>query len=157
MSLETDIKQKEFKSEYNKAIVNLIYTFNWLDYQQKKFFKEYDLTQQQYNILRILRGQYPQPCTINLLRDRMLDKMCDASRIVERLRLKDLIVRKISFQDRRAVDIIISDKGLQILEQIDAPIKEFENTITGLSVEEAEHLNALLDKFRNGKEYASGF
>ena len=151
MSLETDIKQSEFKSEYNKAIVNLIYTFNWLDYQHKNFFKQYGLTSQQYNILRILRGQHPQPCTINLLRERMLDKMCDASRIVERLRLKDLIVRKISFSDRRAVDIIISDKGLEILSQIDGPIKKFEDTIAGLSPEEAKYLNDLLDKFREKK------
>ena len=151
MSLEIEIKQKEFKNEHNKVIVNLLYTYSWLEYQQKNFFKDYDLTSQQYNILRILRGQYPNPCTINILRERMLDKMCDASRIVERLRLKDLLVRQISFNDRRAVDIVISEKGLNVLEQIDGPIAAFEENVSSLTEEEAKTLNSLLDKFRKGR------
>ena len=81
MRLEDEIKQKEFKSEYHKGIVNLIYTFNWIDSKSKDFFKQFNLTPQQFNILRILRGQHPKPSTINLLKERMLDKMSDTSRI----------------------------------------------------------------------------
>jgi DNA-binding MarR family transcriptional regulator len=148
MRLEEEIQQKEFKNENQKALVNIIYTFNWLDSKFKDFFKTYDLTSQQFNILRILRGQHPKPCTINLLKERMLDKMCDASRIVERLRLKNLLDRTPSPNDRRSVDIIISDKGLKLLELIDNNIDSLYNTMNSLSHEEINLLNSLLDKAR---------
>jgi DNA-binding MarR family transcriptional regulator len=148
MRLEEEIKTKEFRNENHKVIVNLIYTFNWLDTKAKNFFKKYDLTPQQFNILRILRGQHPKPCTINLLKDRMLDKMCDASRIVERLRLKELLERKQSEDDRRSVDIMISQKGLELLEEIDKNIDNFNNIVSTLSKEEMVKLNQLLDKAR---------
>jgi DNA-binding MarR family transcriptional regulator len=148
MRLEEEIQQKEFKNENQKALVNIIYTFNWLDSKFKDFFKIYDLTSQQFNILRILRGQHPKPCTINLLKERMLDKMCDASRIVERLRLKNLLDRTPSPNDRRSVDIIISDKGLKLLELIDNNIDSLYNTMNSLSHEEINLLNSLLDKAR---------
>jgi DNA-binding MarR family transcriptional regulator len=148
MRLEDEIKQKEFKNEYQKSLVNIIYTFNWLDTKFKDFFKTYDLTSQQFNILRILRGQHPKPCTINLLKDRMLDKMCDASRIVERLRVKNLLERTQCPNDRRSVDIIISDKGLKLLELIDNNIEPLHNTLNSLSPEEIKKLNDLLDKAR---------
>jgi DNA-binding MarR family transcriptional regulator len=148
MRLEEEIKQKEFRNENHKAIVNLIYTFNWLDSKARIFFKQYDLTPPQFNILRILRGQHPKPCTINLLKERMLDKECDASRIVERLRLKELLERNQSSIDRRSVDIIISEKGLQLLDEIDKKIDNFNNIISSLNKEELLKLNQLLDKAR---------
>jgi DNA-binding MarR family transcriptional regulator len=148
MRLEEEIKQKEFRNENHKAIVNIIYTFNWLDSKSRAFFKQYDLTPQQFNILRILRGQHPKPCTINLLKERMLDKECDASRIVERLRLKELLERKQSSEDRRTVDIAILNKGLQLLEEIDKKIDNLNNIVSSLSKEELIKLNQLLDKAR---------
>jgi len=148
MRLEDEIKQKEFKSEYNKAIVNMIYTFNWMDAKSKSFFEPFGLTPQQFNILRILRGQYPKPATVNLLKERMLDKMCDASRIVERLRLKGLLERTTCQNDRRAVDIQISDSGLKLLGEIDARLDNFDNMLSQLSQEEVSKLNELLDKLR---------
>ena len=148
MSLEDELKQKEFKSVYHKVVLNVMYTYSVLDNKFKFFFKKFDLTTQQFNILRILRGQYPNPATINLLKERMLDKMSDASRIVERLRLKGLVHRKTASGDRRSVDILISPEGLELLKKIDEPIVEFENSITKLSEEEAIQLNFLLDKFR---------
>lgn len=148
MRLEEEIKQKEFVSEYQKGIVNLIYTYNWLDAKSKEFFKNYDLTSQQFNILRILRGQYPNPSTINLLKDRMLDKMCDASRIVERLRLKNLLIRSQSANDRRSVDIVISQKGLDLLAEIDKEMENFNSMMHTLDQEEIKQLNELLDKLR---------
>lgn len=148
MRLEDEIKQKEFKSEFNKAVVNIIYTFNWLDSKSKDFLKPYDLTPQQFNILRILRGQYPKPSTINLLKERMLDKMSDASRIVERLRLKNLVERKICVDDRRAVDIVISAKGLELLSEIDKSSHKLDGLISNLTEGETLQLNVLLDKIR---------
>jgi DNA-binding MarR family transcriptional regulator len=149
MKLEDEIKQvKAFTNEYNKVVVNIIYTYNWLDASTKTFFSDYDITTQQFNILRILRGQYPKPSTINLLRERMLDKMCDASRLVERLRIKDLVERTKASTDKRAVDIIITEKGLELLSKIDQNFPDFENKLQTLSLEEAVTLNNLLDKLR---------
>ncbi|MBC7451369.1 MAG: MarR family transcriptional regulator [Cytophagales bacterium] len=148
MKLEEEIKQvKAFKNEYTKAVVNIMFTYNWLESFTRDFFKEYDITSQQYNILRILRGQHPNPCTINLLRDRMLDKMCDASRLVERLRIKGLVERSKASSDKRAVDIIITTKGLELLSKIDENLP-FENKLHTLTEAEVATLNTLLDKVR---------
>ena len=148
MSLEEDIKQTKFKSEAHKAAVNIIYTFNWIDSKTRDFFKNYDLTPQQFNILRILRGQHPEPSTINLLKERMLDKMCDASRMVERLRLKNLLERHTCPNDRRSVDILITSKGLDLLNDIDAEFDKFNMHIMHLQEEDLKQLNILLDKIR---------
>lgn len=149
MRLEEEIKQvKAFSSEYNKVVVNLIYTYNWLDSSTKVFFQEFDITSQQFNILRILRGQYPNPSTINLLKERMLDKMCDASRLVERLRLKGLVERSKASSDKRAVDILITKKGDQLLSKIDLTLPVFEEKFKSLSEQEVTDLNKLLDKLR---------
>ena len=149
MRLEEEIKQiKPFKNDYSKAIVNLIYTYNWVESSSKSFFKEFDITSQQFNILRILQGQYPMPATINLLRDRMLDKMCDASRLVERLRLKGLLERNKASSDKRAVDIIITKKGIALLAEIELKMPVFEAKFKSLNEDEVKVLNNLLDKFR---------
>lgn len=152
MSLENDIKQKEFKSEYQKAVVNLIYTYNHTVDRISTVFKKYDITRQQYNVLRILRGQHPKPTNINLIKERMLDKMSDASRIVERLRIKELLEREQCQQDKRSVEIKISDAGLHLLEQVDPHLLEFESNYIQLSEEEAQTLNHLLDKLRGSNE-----
>jgi DNA-binding MarR family transcriptional regulator len=149
MKLEDEIKQvKAFRSEYNKAIVNLIFTYNWFDSYSKAFFIEFDITSQQFNILRILRGQHPQPSTINLLKDRMLDKMSDASRLIERLLIKGLVERKKATSDKRAVDIYISSKGEELLSKIDLKMPLFEDKFNTLSKDEVVTLNTLLDKLR---------
>src|SRR4051812_18512275 len=129
MRLEDEIKQKEFSSEYHKGIINLMFTFSWLDDHSREFFKKFGLTPQQFNILRILRGQHPNPCTINLLKDRMLDKICDASRMIERLRKKELVERKVSLNDRRSVDIIVTKKGIDLLKKIDKTLPDFEKVM----------------------------
>lgn len=149
MKLEDEIKQvKAFSSQYNKAMVNLIYTYNWFDASSKIFFQEYDITSQQFNILRILKGQHPNPSTINLLKERMLDKMCDASRLVERLRIKGLVERSKASTDKRAVDILITKKGEQLLSKIALQFPAFEAKFKTLSDEEIQELNTLLDKLR---------
>lgn len=148
MKLEDAIKQDQFRSEYEKLGINVLYTGGWLHAIQTRRLKPYRLSVQQYNILRILRGQLPNPATVNLLKERMLDKMSNASRLVEKLRMKGLVERHICQHDRRAVDITITQKGLDLLAEIDNLWSTWEESFKTLPIEEARNLNFLLDKFR---------
>ena len=149
MRLEDEIVQKKFKSPYQKAIINILYTSNWLGTLHGHILKPYGLTRQQYNILRILRGQHPNPATIRLLTERMLDKMSNASRLVEKLRQKELVERDPCQEDRRQVNVKISEKGLELLKELDAALVEVDKTMrNGLTEEEAKELNRILDKLR---------
>jgi DNA-binding MarR family transcriptional regulator len=148
MKIEDEIAQPKFKDEFQKAVVNLIFTNNWVLTQHKNFFAKYDLTAQQFNILRILRGQYPKTSTVNLLKNRMLDKMSDASRLVERLKQKGLAERIENKNDRRAVDILITQKGLDLLAEIDANYNQMSAPTKNITEQEAKILNEILDKMR---------
>nr|WP_299819191.1 MarR family transcriptional regulator [uncultured Pontibacter sp.] len=149
MKIEEEIKQKTFKSAYHKAFINVMYTSGWLQQQQAAIFKPYSITLPQYNILRILRGQHPQPATVSLLIERMLDKTSNASRIVDKLEVKGLVTRKQCPADRRTVDVLITDKGLGLLKEMET-IEGGEATgIKNLTEEEAITLSDLLDKIRN--------
>ncbi len=150
MRLEDEIVQKEFLDENHKALVNIIYTYSFLINKMSGFFKSRGITRQQFNVLRILRGQYPNAANLNLIKDRMLDKMSDASRIVERLRIKNLIDRRQSRHDRREVEITINQAGLELLEETDLEINKFYRMFDSLNPEELKLLNSLLDKFRQG-------
>lgn len=149
MGIAEDIKQKKFRTEYSKAIVNLIYTNSWLNQRHVALFKPFGLTTPQFNILRILRGQHPEPSTVNLLIDRMLDKSSNASRIVDKLEEKGLVIRKQCSDDRRAVDVFISDEGLTLLSRLDKEMESWERDSRTLSEEDCKTLNQLLDKIRN--------
>ncbi|WP_200975557.1 MarR family winged helix-turn-helix transcriptional regulator [Echinicola sp. 20G] len=148
MKIEEAIKQKTFKSPYNKAVVNLLYTQSYLVTHQSKLFKPYELSPEQYNVLRILRGHYPDPITVSSIQDRMLNKMSNASRLVEKLKQKGFAERKECPADRRQVDITITQKGLALLELLDEEIKTFNDRVINLSEEEVNQLNDLLDKLR---------
>lgn len=148
MSLENDIQQKTFRSEYHKAILNILFTHNYLINTVNDFFKDYSITRQQYNVMRIVRGQTSRTASIQLIRDRMLDKMSDASRIVERLRIKNLVSREVSPDDKRTVQIAITEDGIKLLESIELRIEETEAALRKLSIAEVEQLNMLLDKMR---------
>lgn len=148
MKLEEQITQQKFRNQFHKLAVNIIYTHSRLMDHFSNIFNKYDITPNQYNILRILRGQYPNPATINLLKERMLDKMSDASRMVERLRLKGFVERAKSAKDRRMADVIISENGLELLRKIDKYDTQFDSFFESLSEKEAETLNNLLDKIR---------
>jgi DNA-binding MarR family transcriptional regulator len=148
MSLENDIHQREFRSEYHKALLNIIYTNNFLVDRLNDVFKNHDITRQQYNVLRILKGQLPRAASINLIKERMLDKMSDASRIVERLRSKDLVTRRSSDTDKRAAEVTITTKGLKFLEVMDPLVESCESAISHLSTDEVRRLNELLDAIR---------
>jgi DNA-binding MarR family transcriptional regulator len=148
MGLAEEIQQSKFTSERQKGLLNLIYTYNSLITEMNAYFKAHDITRQQYNVLRILRGQYPRPASINLLKERMLDKMSDTSRIVKRLELKKLVKRTESDLDRRAVEVSITKKGLALLEETDNTVNGFEHLLDNLSETETYQLNFLLDKLR---------
>src|ERR1035437_10994231 len=143
MKLEEEIKQNKFKDEYHKLGVNIIYTSNWMVGQRSKHLKEFDISPEQFNILRILRGQYPDPATVNLLIERMLNKMSNASRLVEKLRKKGLVERKTCADDRRACDVLITKKGLELLKKLDETEKEWIKMVAHLSENEVKKMNDL--------------
>ena len=148
MELEKEIHQVRFKNDYHKLVVNMIYSYSWVTGLVKERLSTEQVTLQQYNLLRILRGQFPNPSTINLLKERMLDKMSDASRIVERLVQKELVTRSVNVVDRRAVDILITQKGLDVLAYLDPVVTPVDILRQNLTEDEARQLNVLLDKLR---------
>jgi len=151
MGIEEDIQQrKDFRSEFHKASVNIIYSANWILEKVKEFVSHEDITPQQYNILRILRGSEVPISTLQI-RERMLDKMSDTSRLVERLVKKELAVKKISTTDKRLVDVSISEKGLALLERLDQKNHEIDSITDTLTLAEALIMNELLDKMRGSR------
>jgi len=148
MKLEDEIGQKKFNSEEHKLMVNLIYSTNWMNSKYTNYFANSDITIQQYNVLRILRGQHPKPCNIKLIKERMLDRMSDASRIVDKLFKKNLLLRKECPDDRRNVDILITEKGLQLLNSLDYLDESCKKIFSSLSENETKTMNKLLDKLR---------
>jgi DNA-binding MarR family transcriptional regulator len=147
MTLENDINQHTFRSEYQKSALNLIYTFNWMNEKINRQFEPFDITQQQFNILRILRGA-GQPLSTLQIRQRMLDKMSDTSRIVDRLVKKGMVKKTVCREDRRLVDVLLTDKGKKLLQTMDGLNEEMDAIFKYLSDEEARQLNYLLDKIR---------
>jgi DNA-binding MarR family transcriptional regulator len=148
MRIEEEIKQETFKSPLHRAIVNLLYTNNWLIHSQMQVLKPFDLTVPQYNVMRILRGQHPNPVMINDITERMLDKMSNASRLVDKLVGKKLVDRQQCPSDRRAVDVVITDRGLALLTKIDAAQQVWEQQFVQYEATQADHLSDLLDAFR---------
>lgn len=151
MSIEKDIKQNKFRNIWHRVSVNLIFTSNWLLEQHKQHFDRGGLTLQQYNILRILRGSAT-PLSTMQIRERMLDKMSDTSRIVDRLVLKQLVEKTVNAVDKRLVDVTISEKGLDLLRSMDQYAHEIDDCANTLTAEEAAELNRLLDKLRGKTE-----
>jgi DNA-binding MarR family transcriptional regulator len=147
MKIEEEIRQPRFKSPHQKALINLIFTYNWMHNKQQEFFKPYGITPQQFNILRILKGQHPNSLSATEIKNRMLDKNSDISRLLDRLILKNLIEKKTCPSDKRASDVFISAEGILLLEKLAKQQKEMDNVLI-LSEEEAEQLSILLDKCR---------
>jgi len=152
MGIEKDIQQSRFRNAHQKASVNLIYTLSWMRDKTKIIFESEDITPQQFNILRILRGSFPTPLSTLQIRERMLEKMSDTSRIVDRLITKGLVKKLVCKNDRRLVDVIISDKGKKLLERLDLRQDEIDNVLGNLSEKDANILSDLLDKIRDGGE-----
>lgn len=150
MSLETEIKQTRFQSEYQKAAINVLLTGNWLYNQNALFLKAYGLTPEQFNVLRILRGNNPNPMMLLEITERMIDKSSNCTRLVEKLRQKGWVKREICATNRRQVDIYITPKGLAVLTKIDAAVSQnpLQQVLARLTRPEATELNKLLDKIR---------
>ena len=149
MGIEKEIHQQTFRNSRQKALINLLYTYGWAIEKIKGFVAKEDITHQQYNILRILRGANPQPLSTLQIRERMLDKMSDTSRIVDRLVLKGLVQKSTCSKDKRLVDVVISERGQELLKRLDGQAERMDESIMGgISEEEAEHLALLLDKLR---------
>jgi len=147
MKIEEEIKQVKFKSSHQKAVINLLFTAGWLQGQQQNFFKPFGITNQQFNILRILKGQHPKTISGTEIKSRMLDRNSDVSRLLERLAAKGFINKQTCPKDKRAADVSITTAGLDLLSELDKKQKQID-AVLRLSDKEAEELSNLLDKGR---------
>ncbi|HQU56427.1 MAG: MarR family transcriptional regulator [Chitinophagaceae bacterium] len=152
MGIEEDIQQRTFRNAHQKAAINLLYTNSWMRERTKIIFDTEDITPQQFNILRILRGSFPKPLSTLQIRERMIEKMSDTSRIVDRLITKGLVKKLVCKNDRRLVDIIITDKGKKLLERLDTRQDEIDSVLRNLSEKEATLLSDLLEKIRSSEQ-----
>lgn len=148
MRLEEEIKQEKFESEIQKLMINQLFTGKWVNDLISKYLKPYGLTTQQYNVLRILRGQHSKAISVNAVAVRMIDKMSNVSRLIDKLKDKGLVLRTINQDDRRQVDIEITEKGLKLLVEIDNVQPKIKEHFKTLTETEAKQLNNLLDKLR---------
>ena len=151
MGIEKDIQQPNFRNEYQKLGINIMYTANWLNEKISSVLSQEDITQQQYNILRILRGA-EKPLSTLQIRSRMLDKMSDTSRIVDRLVAKELVEKNTCPSDKRLVDVVLSKKGFDVLEKLDLLNNHLDSLMKGISEKEASTLNQLLDQIRDASK-----
>lgn len=149
MRIEEEIKQtKPFANPQIKAVVNLNFTASWLSGIQAEMLKPYGISIQQYNILRILRGMHPKPATVKTLIERMIDKNSNASRLVDKLLKKGLLERNACPRDRRRVDVMITETGLDMVNEVSKALKKHKKFMN-LTDEDAIVLSDLLDKLRS--------
>jgi len=143
------IKSSTPQSPEVLAMLNLMYSENWIQTKLAEYFKPYGITRQQFNVLRILRGQYPTPVNVKLVRERLLVKLSDTSRLIDRMVKSEMVVRTSSKKDGRAVDLLISEKGLALLKTLDEAESNMLKIMQTLTTEELEQLTNLLEKLRN--------
>jgi len=148
MALEQDIKQSKFRDDHEKAAINVLYTASWLSNKNALRLRPHGITSEQFNVLRILRGSYPNKLMLAEITSRMIDKSSNATRLVEKLRQKGLLKREICENNRRQVDITITDNGLSLLKNIDVEMEAWLTTLRSITVAEAHELNRILDKLR---------
>jgi DNA-binding MarR family transcriptional regulator len=149
MRLEDELKQqKKFANEFEKLAVNILFTASWVEARHIQRYKPYGISPQQYNVLRILRGSSPKPMMLGDIASRMIDKNSNATRLVEKLRLKSLVKRSICESNRRQVDITITDKGMELLAVIDREVDTWANNMKGVTEADAQHINDILDNMR---------
>jgi DNA-binding MarR family transcriptional regulator len=149
MTLEEEIQQGTFRNEHHKAFVNIWFTAGWLYAKNASWLKQFGLTPEQFNVLRILRGSHPQPLKLANIAARMINRSSNASRLVDKLEEKKLVRRTACKTNRRQVDIIITSKGLGLLSKIDARPAVWELLKQKISSAQARQLNALLDAIRS--------
>ena len=142
--ISKDINSK-FPNNKVKALLNILYTANWISSHQNEFFKPFGISPQQFNILRILNGA-TEPLSVNVIKDRMVERAPNATRLMDKLHAKDYIKRLSSDEDRRVVKIKITEKGKRLLASI--PVNLNSDLFDNLNEKEAEQLSNLLDKMR---------
>ena len=148
MRLEEEIKQPHFSDPFEKAILNVRFTNGWLDQIILSVLKQYGLSEEQYNVLRILKGQHPTPSPLQLISERMLNRMSNVTRLVEKLRRSGLVTREVCPENRRKVDILITEKGLFLLDEVAPVLRAEMHRHQHITPEEVTELNRILDKFR---------
>lgn len=152
MTIEDAIKSTVKMDNPKRVILNIMYTQNVLQDKFNEVLKPYDLSGEQYNVLRILRGQKGNPANMCVIQDRMLAKTSNTTRLVDKLLLKDFVTRNVCPNNRRKIEVSITEKGLGVLTELDPKVIEHENVFSeNLTSEELELLNDLLEKFRNQK------
>lgn len=148
MSIENDIQQSRFENEHQKVAINILYTGGWIYNGNAARLKKHNITPEQYNVLRILRGSHPSKMMLADITNRMIDKSSNATRLVEKLRQKNLVKRELCESNRRQVDISITEKGLNLMKSIDSEEVEWIDSLKNITKTEASELNRLLDKLR---------
>ncbi|MEP2670113.1 MAG: MarR family transcriptional regulator [Cyclobacteriaceae bacterium] len=148
MGLEEDVKQTKFTNEHQKAMVNILYTSSWLNNRNAAYFKKFNISPEQFNVLRILRGSHPNPMRLADVAERMIEKNSNCTRLVEKLRQKDMVDRQLCEANRRQVDISITAKGLKVLSDIDKDYDQWLSIQKSITKAEAIELNRILDKLR---------
>lgn len=150
MNIQEVLKSKGNISVHKKAVLSIMYSHLKVIEKLSEVFKPYDLSEQQFNVLRILRGQYPSMVSMSLVQERMLTKNSNATRLIDKLLIKNFVERKLNEKNRRVVLVGITKKGLQILEELDPKVEAQESLITSkLTEKELEELNLLLEKLRD--------
>ncbi len=148
MSIEKDIKQKSFKTEIEKAVVNINFTQSYFAGLFNASLKDHNISIQQFNVLRILKGSHPNAVSVNDITDRMVDKMSNASRLVEKLRIKGLVCRNTCKFDKRQVDVSITEQGEEVLEVLNQKTRGVLAQLNHVSDEDLAQLNDILDRLR---------
>lgn len=148
MKINELVKVKRFRDDWHKATINIIYTNSWIVKNLEQRANKKEITLQQFNVLRILRGQYPKAASNNLLKERMINSTPDISRLVDRIVAKGLVMRTKNIRDKRSVDLQITEKGLQLLDEIEEDMMLTDLVNSNITEQEALQLSNLLDKFR---------
>lgn len=150
MKIEQVVKSTVPMDNSKKIIMNIIYTQNVITENFNEILKPYDISSEQFNVLRILRGQKGNPANMCVIQERMLAKTSNTTRLVDKLLLKELVTREVCPENRRKIEVLITTKGLNLLKELDPKVKLHEQSFSkNLSEEEMMQLNELLEKFRN--------
>ncbi len=150
MEIEKAIKQQsKFSDVYQKLVVNLLFTSNWLRDAQNGLLKQYDILPQHYNVLRILKGKHPNPTSPGHIKEVMIDKGNDVTRLLDKLVHKGLVKRHLCEENRRKMDVYITEEGLKLLKVLEKPLQHFLADIKQrITEQEADRMSSLLDKMR---------
>ena len=149
MSLEEVLKSNSTLSPAKKAVLNILYTQNLLSDKFSEILKPYDLSGEQFNVLRILRGQKGAPANMCVIQERMVAKTSNTTRLVDKLLIKGLVTRSVCPENRRKMEVLITEKGLKLLKELDPKVERHEQLFAGnLTEDELNTLIVLLDKFR---------